>query len=102
MKFTKEEIENEIWKPYPEFPDHYEVSTLERVRSFDRIQKIKSRWGQLINRPKKGRILAQPIATNNSGYQNYKFSINGKIHTKMVHRLVCETFNKKTKRFKSC
>lgn len=47
----------EIWKAIPGFEGFYEVSDLGRVRSLDRIQEQRCRWGGTLLRRYKGRVL---------------------------------------------
>ena len=64
---------DEIWKPYPDFPEHYAVSNRGRVR-----------------RNRTGRILKP--ARNTNGYWMVVMCVNGKSHPRTVHRVVAETF----------
>jgi HNH endonuclease/NUMOD4 motif len=68
--------------------EHYEVSSLGRVRSLDRQITALNRWGVTISYAKLGRILA--LGRTPGGY--VKASL-GKGCTVLVHRLVCEAFN---------
>lgn len=77
--------EEEIWKAHPDI-DKLEVSTLGRVRTLDRVVKC----GKNRTRLSKGRVLKQRNAGN--GYMILNISINGKQATKLVHRLVAQTF----------
>jgi len=62
----------EIWKPIEGF-ESYEVSNLSRVR-----------------RAKNGRIIT-PVVLN-TGYLVVRFSINRKVYTKLLHRIVAKAF----------
>lgn len=64
----------EIWKSIPGFPD-YEVSDLGRVKSLKRYP----------NR------LLSPVRTT-KGYQSVGLAVNGKLYTRLVHRLVMLAF----------
>ena len=64
-------METEIWKALPSVPE-IEVSTLGRVRS------VKGHYYK-----------NHPI---NNGYMNVRIQIDGKWTTKLVHRLVAQTF----------
>lgn len=77
--------EIEIWKSHPDI-DKLEVSTFGRVRTLDRVVKC----GENRTRLAKGRVLKQRNAGN--GYMILNISINGKQATKLVHRLVAQTF----------
>ncbi len=65
--------ETEIWKSHPDIPG-IEVSSLGRVRSL------------------KGYYYA--IAPGKNGYLRVCFRVNGKVVSKLIHRLVAETFIK--------
>jgi hypothetical protein len=83
----------EVWKDIPGYEGRYQASTLGRVRSLDRYTPYKNRWGQIIDRKHKGRIMSFGFSTNNSGY------IGGRLGSKnsvMLHRIIAETFCKKT------
>ena len=74
---------DEIWKPIEGHP-FYEVSTLGRVRSLDRM--VQGR-GFLKEVFQAGRILKLGRCTN-----GYIFAMLGKGNTKLVHRLVAIAF----------
>lgn len=76
-------IENtEIWKPVVGYEGLYEVSSLGRVRSLDRIDSN--------NHPLKGIILKPYIS--NSGYLLVGLYKQQKRDRKLLHRLVAEAF----------
>lgn len=76
-------IENtEIWKPVVGYEGLYEVSSLGRVRSLDRIDSN--------NHPLKGVILKPYIS--NSGYLLVGLYKQQKRDRKLLHRLVAEAF----------
>lgn len=77
-------MDNEIWKPYPEFP-FIEGSSWGRVRTLDRV--VSTKKGM---RVVKGRILKQ--RRNRDGYLYMHFKVNGKTVNLSVHRLVAQTF----------
>lgn len=77
----------EIWKPVVGFEDSYEVSSLGRVRSLDRVVVMKSRWGNPVAKNLKGKLLAP--ALNSRGYPNVML---GAGNMRRVHRLVAEAF----------
>lgn len=76
----------EIWKPVVGFEGAYEVSSLGRVRSLDRIVK---HWR---GGPKKwmGRMLSP--SPNRDGYLTLTLTANGDVRNTMVHNLVAEAF----------
>jgi len=76
--------ESEIWREHPEIVG-IEVSTLGRVRTLDRVTSSEERTQFL-----KGRVLKQ--CNHHGGYLHVGVSIDGKRVTKLVHRLVAQTF----------
>lgn len=70
MKFTKEELENEIWKPVVGYEGYYEVSDLGRVRSLTRHQKYtrkrESKYSKYIDEIKE---------LSKSGMGNFKIGV---------------------------
>ena len=74
----------EIWKSHPEYTE-IEVSTLGRVRTFDRV--VSNGKGTYV---KKGHVLKQ--CENGYGYLQVSIKVDGKWTTKRVHRIVAETF----------
>lgn len=75
----------EVWKDIKEFKGLYQVSTLGRVRSVDRD--VNTLRGV---RHYKERVLSAAIGTN--GYYGVVLRRDGQSFSKMVHRLVAETF----------
>jgi hypothetical protein len=76
------EMEDEIWRPLPEYEGSYEVSSLGRVRSLARID---SRGRRI-----RARLLSQwPHPT---GHLYTKLSLNGNSRLCKVHRLVLLAF----------
>jgi hypothetical protein len=81
----------EIWKDIKSYKGFYQVSSLGRVRSLDRVQMIKNRWNDdLMMRKIKGKLLK--IAIDSRGYPIVSLSKNGTWITKSVHRLVAIAF----------
>jgi hypothetical protein len=80
--FTKEELENEVWKTIPGYEGYYEVSNLGGIRSFQT------------------KVLRKMNGVNSSGYQVVVFYKEGKTKSYTVHRLVAKSFisNHKSKR----
>lgn len=77
----------EQWLPAPGFEGYYSVSNFGRVKSHSRFTRTcggARRWHE-------GVILAG--AKDPDGYPRVMFRIDGKHHTRAIHRLVCEVFN---------
>ena len=74
-------MQTEEWKTIPEWPN-YQASTLGRIRRIDGVLKNGRHW--------KGRVLKQKRQSN--GYMSVMLSENGVTKTKLVHRLIAETF----------
>lgn len=73
----------EIWLPTTEFPCHYEVSNLGRVRSLPRLGTGKRKsYG--------GNILKPNLTT--WGYHQVPLSVDGVRHMRRVHTLVLQAF----------
>lgn len=73
----------EVWKDIPEFEGQYQVSTLGRVRSLDRVLIQKNGTG----RPVKGKVMKHFI--DDSGYPRIALNASNKFK---VHRLVALAF----------
>lgn len=84
----------EIWKPIIGYEGLYEVSSMGRVRSLDRITSYISRTQEgkeyTTTHTHKGKLMKQH--NNHFGYKVIALCINGKYRTCMVHRLVAEAF----------
>lgn len=83
----------EIWKDIKGYEGLYQVSNLGRVKSLDRVVEQKNN-GSYTKTLYKGKILKNHSTPN--GYLNVHLSKNGKASWKLIHRLVAETFLKKT------
>ena len=80
---------DETWKPVVGFEGFYEVSSLGRVRSLDRVEKIRNRWGDMA-RVKRGKILTPGIRRT---YLTVDLRAPGRpMRHYLVHRLVLEAF----------
>ena len=77
----------EEWRDIKGYEGFYQASNLGRVRSLDRIVVYKNGRTHL----QKGRILC--FGVQDKGYNNIQLYKNGVGKTKLVHRLVWETFN---------
>lgn len=79
----------EIWKPVVGFEGLYEVSSLGRVRSLDKI--VGYPWGIKKTARKRGKVLSPKIA--NTGYHEVVLiGHDGSRNNKRMHRLVAEAF----------
>ena len=78
----------EIWKPIPGYETLYEVSTMGRVKSRDRLTKHPRNSNMTL--PRKGRILKSEL--DKYGYPVVTLSKGAITKTWKVHRLVAMTF----------
>lgn len=83
-------LANEEWKDIPGFDGAYQVSTLGRVRSVDRIYHRQYKNGRDDTTHHKGRILKQRVST--TGYWIVSIVYKCKSMIFLVHRLVAITF----------
>lgn len=81
----------EIWKPIPGF-EHYEASSLGRIRSKDRDTSIISFKGTFYTRAFRGRILVFDKKINGAGYLGVSLCANGRTVSCAVHRMIAITF----------
>lgn len=82
----------EIWKELPGSDGLYEASNTGRIRSVDREESFKNRWGEIKQRRRKGRILAYRCMSN-SGYHYLTICSKRGHRTTFIHRLVWAAFN---------
>lgn len=75
----------EIWKEVPGYETHYEVSSLGRLRSKERIAPCKGGTRRVKSQLKK-------LFYNKGGYQITTLSLHGKLKTFTVHQLVALAF----------
>lgn len=84
----------EIWKPVIGYEGLYEVSSMGRIRSLDRITSYINRTQEgkeyTTTHTHKGKLMKQH--NNHFGYKVIALCINGKYRTCMVHRLVAQVF----------
>ena len=85
-KFTSKELKYEKWLDVPQYEGFYQVSSLGRVKSLDRV--VDCRGGEQL-RP--GRIL-NTDQSHKKGYERVTLSVNKKKWRPGVHRLVLLTF----------
>ena len=80
----------ESWQPVPGYEGLYEVSDLGRVRSLDRLNARKNRWGSVTTVPLKGRVLRPGRSVNDRLQVNLsKENVSWVVP---VHKLVALTF----------
>lgn len=83
--------DQEEWRDVPEWEGFYQVSSLGRVRSMDRVVTQRSRWG-IQNRTMRGKLLKLNSCTNQ--YLSVSLSKPGeKPKLCLVHRLVAFAFH---------
>ena len=93
IEYTEKELQNEIWKPIPNYENDYEASSLGRIRTATTKTSYTKRHGV---RHWKQRIL-KPKCTNENAYKTgYRVSLwkNGEPQDFLVCRLVASTFIK--------
>jgi len=78
------------WRPVRGYAGLYEVSDWGYVRSVDRVEWVKSRWGTPMLRTRKGKMLAP--YTDTDGYRSVVLSRDGKTSTRRIARLVLTAF----------
>ena len=83
-------MNNELWKDIPGYEGLYQVSSLGRIKSLDRIIYMNHRSGKQAKHYYIGKILSTRI--NNIGYVKIDLIKNKNKKTFSVHRLVAETF----------
>lgn len=80
---------HEAWKPVVGYEGAYEVSTLGRVRSLDRLMTVAHRGGKYV---KPGRVLVPKLSTHKPARHTVELYRAGKGRWFSVHRLVLEAF----------
>lgn len=81
---------SEVWKPVPGFLGRYEVSTLGRVRSLDRVVPKRNRWGREGTTSFRGRVLSQKVRRD--GYLEVALHDEGESRSWLVASLVALAF----------
>ena len=89
MSEDKISTSKEIWKPVVGYQGIYEVSSMGRIRSLDRVQVYNGRWGKT-RRKLKGCNMRPRTSSN--GYKNITLVDIGRSYTDAVHRLVALAF----------
>lgn len=85
-------MNDEEWLPVRGYEGLYEVSSLGRVRSLDRVVCLKNEHGRIYQRRRfTGQILRQQPHSG-ADYPQVKLSKAGIIKNRFVHVLVCEAF----------
>lgn len=79
-------IQEEIWKPIPEWEDLYEVSTIGNVRVIKLIYKSYNDNNPTI------KYISKKLTLNDRGYPHTSFSRHGFSKSVYVHRLVADTW----------
>jgi hypothetical protein len=79
----------EHWKSIPDF-ECYEASNLGRIRSIDRVSKLKNQGGNCL-RSIKGRVIS-PSLHSKTGYQTVSLCIDAKITTHTIHKLIASAW----------
>lgn len=82
----------EVWKPIPGFEGAYEVSSFGRVRSLDRTYSAMSRWGSLVERRIRGRVLKAYVNHHRGGYRYVNLKDDSGQHLCRVCRIVATAF----------
>ena len=78
----------EVWKPVDGYEGFYEVSSLGRVRSLDRVRPYRGSM-----RRYRGKVITpEPVSAGEDRYQYVTLSKDGKVRKKSVHRLVATAF----------
>lgn len=75
---------DEVWRPVPSFPHHYEVSSRGRVRSLSRVARNGKGYKEY-----PGKIIKPDTVR---GYKRVSMSVSGKVFRRTVHSLVMEVF----------
>lgn len=77
------------WKAVPGYEGSYEVSDLGDVRALPRVMTVPCRWGGVMSKQWRGRVL-KPWSAG-SGYRCVALGL-GREHRHYVHRLVARAF----------
>lgn len=93
IEYSTKELQNEIWKPIPNYTDSYEASSLGRIRTKEGKTTYTQKHGI---RHWKQRVLKYKCSNDNAYKSGYKVDLwnNGEPKTFLVARLVASTFLK--------
>lgn len=80
----------EEWRDIKGYEDIYQISSLGKVRSFDRIATFRGRWGTLVHKHIKGIIKSPNLDTK--GYWYVGLYKEGKVHYFKIHQLIATAF----------
>lgn len=84
----------EIWKDIPGYEGLYQASTEGRIRSVDRVQSLKSKYGKPWSRPLPGRLKTPTPGNSAIPYLKvWLYDGNRGKKTYLVHRLIALTFH---------
>jgi len=86
-------MKNEIWKDVIEFNGCYQVSSLGRIKSKDRIVIKKHNSGKMMRQFYKGRMLSG--TPQKYGHISVHLGFEGRKYGRSLHRLILETFSGK-------
>lgn len=82
----------EVWLDVPDYVGLYQVSNLGRVRSLDRVETIRTRWGGTALRLRPGRTLHAPGAHPPGRYWQVNLCSDAGVQRRQVSRLIAEAF----------
>lgn len=88
--YSLEDLPNEVWKDIKGYEGLYQISDYGRVKSLERVQSRRTRWGSIVNVLIESKILA--TAHNNKGYCTVSLCRNNTHKTTLTHRLVAIHF----------
>lgn len=80
----------EIWKDVPGFGDHYQASSLGRIRVKDRVIEKRTKWGGTMKQFYPGKELS---LINNKGYRMVRIGFEGKKINVSAHAMVLLAFH---------
>lgn len=84
------DTDQEIWRPVVGYEGNYEVSSLGRIRSVERVVYRRSKLGKSCPLFAKSKL--RLFGQNWAGYQMVNLSVSGSVRNIAVHRLVAKAF----------